>query len=486
ELPSADARAYMKEYFAEGGDMAAVAEWLSLAGSHLPTPTKQAGTDGAVIDVLGDVADAAGDLVSNMVDAVVSAGKSIADAVSEAAAWSVSKVSDLIKALAKAGKSVASILTEASKKGASVLKKFVEAAIRAGRSVGEVLAWAIGKAASTLRNTLTAILRAGRRISDILAWAAVKAATTLRKVLAALEAIGKTVAQILYDAVRLAASLLKKVVAQLYRVVRDIGEILIAVINLSASVIRTVLEGLFAAGLNLARIVASICADVAEGFREGFFRGLLALGKGALAILKAAAATSLAMLALAFAVFLEIWGGHRPLTREERRQAQLVFGSSIELDRVKVAIASIPADVVNWLNGQRPFTTMYVINFASWAHVDMRTLIHELTHVWQGVVAGPVYMVEALHSQFFGRGYEVTDADIAAADGDLGKLEREQQAVVVERYWAGRWGEDDSVDWQALESLARDVYRPLRGIVPGRVHSLVPVVRTVRPLIRIP
>ena len=125
---------------------------------------------------------------------------------------------------------------------------------------------------------------------------------------------------------------------------------------------------------------------------------------------------------------------------------------------MKIAVASIPADIVNWLNGQRPFTTMYVINFASSANVTMQTLIHELTHVWQAVVVGPVYMVEALHSQVFGRGYEVTATDITVANGDITKLEREQQAVVVERYWSGRWG-GGGWDWHVYEPLAQDVYK---------------------------
>jgi hypothetical protein len=102
---------------------------------------------------------------------------------------------------------------------------------------------------------------------------------------------------------------------------------------------------------------------------------------------------------------------------------------------------------------------MYVINFASGEHISMSTLIHELTHVWQAVVAGPIYMVEALHSQFFGRGYNVTPEDIARANGQLANLEREQQAVVVQRYWENRWGGAGG-DWQIYEPLAKQVYRP--------------------------
>ena len=141
---------------------------------------------------------------------------------------------------------------------------------------------------------------------------------------------------------------------------------------------------------------------------KSFSDALLQAGKTAINILKAVAKLSVTVIGYALEAFLKLWGGHRKLTEKEREEARKVFGWSINLDKVRVAVASIPADVLIFLNGNRPFTVMYVINFASWQKVRLGTLIHELTHVWQGVVAGPIYMVEALHSQMFGRGYRVT------------------------------------------------------------------------------
>lgn len=43
-------------------------------------------------------------------------------------------------------------------------------------------------------------------------------------------------------------------------------------------------------------------------------------------------------------------------------------------------------------------------------------------------------MIEALHSQFFGKGYNLSEAALKKANGRLLNLEREQQAVVVEEY----------------------------------------------------
>jgi phage-related protein len=601
ELKKQDARSYMKDYFAEKGDMKTVVEWLELAGHVLRKQDMRSNVDKKVVKAVGnaieDAVDAVGDMVSTVVDAIVSAGKSLVNALREAINWVAGKVSDLVRALIEAGRSVAHILSEAAKiglnavkkvasvvrsavralieagkkvaqilgaaisRGFTVIRKIVDAILAAGRAVKEILAYVANKVTSAVRNVVRALLNIGktvahilqsavslglsairkmintvialgRRISEVMVWLGNKAAGIIKEGVRALLQAGKKVAEILAaaaqrgvailqrlaqgiiaagrairealawvanktvaaaaavvrgilaagrkiaaivaDAVRLAASALRKVVMAIYQATRKVGEILASVARRAGSIIRTTLEGLLAVGVQLTKAVVSICKDIGKAFRKGFFKGLLEIVKAPLKILKAAAKAGGAVLGLAVAVFMEMWGGHRQLTAAEKVEARRVFGSSIDLNRVKVAVASIPSDIVNWLNGGRPFTTMYIINFASWAKVDKGTLIHELTHVWQGVVSGPVYMVEALHSQAFGRGYNVTDEDLANAKGKLRNLEREQQAVVVERYWGGRWG-GQSHDWNKYFPLARQVYKPVRTGIAVRYNPLVPV-----------
>lgn len=511
ELGTDDAAAMMRAFFAEGGDMQTVTQWLGIAGQAIaaretapvvatisaPTPTiapripsarrRAAGffdwvSDAAstVSNWMSDAANSLVDAVTSVVNAVVSAGKSVADAIAAAASWTASQVGDLCRALISIGKSVEEILGAALGKG--LLAKFVRALLEVGRKVGELLSWAAQRIASVVRDVVAAILAAGRTIFDILSWAALQLQDVARRIVQALLDAGKTIAMIIADAVKLVATALRAIARVLYLATLKLGEILSAVGRCVVSVIRTVIEGLFMAGVTLVRMIGSICLDVVEGFRRGFFQGLIALGYAVLDLLKAALETSLAVLALAFAVVMEIFGGHRSLTAAEIAEARKVFGWSIALERVKVAVSSIPADIVNWVNGGRPFTTMYVINFASWDHVTMSALIHELTHVWQGVVSGPIYMVEALHSQFFGRGYEVTDADLAAANGDITKLEREQQAMVVQWYWERRWG-GFAGDYAKYQAFAQDVYRPRPTLpFPLPVIRPLPVPLTVRRL----
>jgi hypothetical protein len=113
---------------------------------------------------------------------------------------------------------------------------------------------------------------------------------------------------------------------------------------------------------------------------------------------------------------------------------------------------------------------MYVLNFASWANVDRHTLIHELTHVWQGVVAGPIYMIQALHAQIeFGSGaydYGGTSnlttvragapSDQAAFDS----FNREAEAHIIEDYWSKRFNTPGATPptWAPFQPYANVVH----------------------------
>lgn len=346
-------------------------------------------------------------------------------------------------------------------------------------TVAETVSNAVDAVVDMVATVVDAVVSAGRTVLDVFTEAASWTADRVRDLTRALVEAGESIAGILSDAIQIGGAFLCSVVEAAYRAGAQLIEILSDVASATFNVVRTTLDGLLRAGVKLVDMIGDIVMNVAEEFRKGFFEGLLALAIAPFDLMKAAAGFGAAVLCTAFTVLMEVFGGHRPLTAAERVEAERVFGSSIDLDRVKIAERSMPADLINLLNGQRPFTTMYIINFASWQKVTMGVLIHELTHVWQGVTAGPLYMVEALHGQIFGRNYTVDDTDLAAAKGDLLKLEREQQAVVVEGYWRGRWG-GERIDWRKYEPLAKQVRRgPLalpQGYSPeAPIYSLQPI-----------
>ncbi len=81
--------------------------------------------------------------------------------------------------------------------------------------------------------------------------------------------------------------------------------------------------------------------------------------------------------------------------------------------------------------------------------------------MWQGVVDGPVYMVDALEAQLVGEGYnygyddaatgEGGQPELQAAGGNLTSFNREQQAQIIMHYWRRKFGSAtpmDTADWQ--------------------------------------
>ena len=612
ELPRERTASFMQDYLAAGGSLAAVMDWLRIVGASLAIKLRGRGaalavkksasrsvatrkTAGAMTrnstrggasrgwfdDAVGwvgnavnSVGNAIGDVVDSVVNAVLSAGKTLAQAVAQAVNWTIDQVKDLVRALLRAGRSVAEVLAAAVTKGVEELKQYVEAVLAAGRTLAEVLAWAAGEVAATVngvvakllqlgralldfykavlnlgaaallavvraliaagrslaqlvaaaaaealsllqpvvqallaagyalgallveaarqtaaacRNIVQALLNLGKTLAQLLADAAAAAAATLSTIAQALLALGRTVAQLLVAVAALAASVVKALVQALialgqtvaalvlaavgqavavakavFTALIAIGEkvatILLALAGRALSALRTALEALLSMGITLAALVADVVNKVAEGFRRGFFEGLVALGKGLLEILKAAVEVSVSVALLAFAVILEMCGGYRRLTPQERAEAEKIFGASINLDRVQVGFAALPGKLIEAVNGElvRAFTTMYLVNFGPGATVEIRTLIHELTHVWQGAQQGPLYMTRALEAQIaagvtnlFHSGtyddsaaYAVTPQAIAANGGQLSKFNPEQQASIVELFWVKQFGAD--------------------------------------------
>jgi hypothetical protein len=233
--------------------------------------------------------------------------------------------------------------------------------------------------------------------------------------------------------------------------------------------IRNIVAAVQTVGRTMTQILDA-ATSLAESTWGRFLDALRDLGKSAKEIVEAAFDLSASALALVFAYVLTWFGIHRPLTADERADAEKVFGTSIDLDAVLVAVLTPPVDLIELVNDQRPFTTMYVINFASWAAVVRKTLVHELTHVWQSLVAGPLYMIQAIHAQIeFGPAaydYGGTAALTAARAGAASDQEafdtfnREAQAAIIEDYWNIRYNTPTSVpaNWAPYQPYANVVH----------------------------
>lgn len=428
-----------------------------------------------ILSIIQAVVTAGANSLLAIIKALLAAGKTAANILAAIATQALSIIQPVINALLAAGQTIAKLLIEAAKLTAAACRNIVQALLNLGRTLTQLLVAAAGAVGNTLRVILQTLFALGRSLAQILVAIAGQAINVVKAVLNALFALGRTLAEIVIAAASQAVAITTGIFKALVALGKKVADFLIALAGRAVSALRTALQALLAMGITLANIIKDIVLSVAEGFRRGFFEGLIALGKTPLLILKAAAEISASVLLLAFAVVIELFGGHRPLDATERREAERIFGSSINLKQVKIATSSLPADVINYINGGRAFTTMRIINFGSGATVEMRTLIHELTHVWQGVQTGPLYMVRALEAQIgagvdslFHTGeyndaaaYAVTDEALQKHGGNFSKFNPEQQASIVDEYWSRRFNSTPAGDVSLLEPYARQVFTPL-------------------------
>jgi hypothetical protein len=319
----------------------------------------------------------------------------------------------------------------AKRQGAAALQLVSEVLYRAGHTVEYILIWLEKDVIEGIRSIVKGLFEAGATVVDLMAWAVKRALEAMVEVVKELLALGVTMAQLVADTIMHPGKALENLV-----------------------------KAFEAAGKSLKNIVEAALVQPTEDAARKVFAALKELGKSAVDILRGAIEIGGSALTLAFTLVLEWFpGSYRELTPDERADAENVFGSSIDLAKVRLAVMSIPVDLIQLANEERPFTTMYLINFASWNQLDRPTLIHELTHVWQGLVEGPFYMVEALHGQAttgYNYGFDDTtdgwydgtgaEPELQAAAGDFESFNREQQASIVEHYFVRRFFDPTRID----------------------------------------
>ncbi len=127
--------------------------------------------------------------------------------------------------------------------------------------------------------------------------------------------------------------------------------------------------------------------------------------------------------------------GKRPLNDRERTAAKLVFGASLDLDRVRVAESPIFG-----AGGyaRTPFETVYFPPDAQKSATYLPWLIHELTHVWQtqhgvSVLTKTLTALRGASAYVYG-GEEQLRRD-AASGKKFTDYNTEQQATILANYY---------------------------------------------------
>ncbi|WP_116105963.1 hypothetical protein [Lewinella sp. IMCC34191] len=274
------ARPFMQDYLASGGDMAAVAEWMAAAGRVLRKHrVKSPGTadmvvDGLkdaadwVVDKLEDAVDAIAEAVTGVVDAIVSAGRSLVEFVGEVISWTAEAVGDLVEALLEAGESLFDILAAAVDYGVAAVTKFVRAMVDIGKTIGEVLVEGLKFVGGVLTDVVDGLLKAGKALVDIVVWAAGQVADITRRTVQALIELGRSVTQILRTVINAAADIVRATVEAMLAIGRTVGELLITAITEPGNFFRAVVEALDEIGTTLNQFFDSMANTVTNAARR--------------------------------------------------------------------------------------------------------------------------------------------------------------------------------------------------------------------------
>jgi hypothetical protein len=385
-----------------------------------------------------------------------------------AAAWR-----EMLAALDAAGRGVSEILDWAKAQSDAILRSVIAAMDAAGRVVSQAIAWAVKAGDAALAMVAEVLVRAGHTVEEILLWVEKDALGGLASIVKGLLAAGATLVDLVAWAATRSVQIVKDVTAALLQAGIAMAQLVTETLAHPGNAIPNLVKAFEQLGKTLKDIINAAVVQPAQDAMRRVLQALKDLGHSALDVLKAAFEIGASAAALAFTLILEWFpGSYRPLTDAERTEAQKVFGSSIPLDQVRVAVLSLPVDLIEWANGGRAFTTMFLINFASWTQVKIEVLMHELTHVWQGLVAGPVYMVEALEAQASSEGYnygydnnakgeatgEGAQDELNAAAGDFNHFNREQQAQIIEHYYVRRFQSNPVLDVTAWQPYADIVH----------------------------
>jgi hypothetical protein len=493
----------------------------------------------SLIDVTRGLIGVTGNLLVQSVKAILALGKSLADFLRAAMSDTVELAERLIAAAVQAGQAAVSVLATALEQGTIVLQRAVHAVFGQLGPLGEAVDWIMQQAANVQQlawNTvIQAIGAAGRGITEILDWTRRKSDQALSAAIASLDAAGAALTTIVGWARAAGDAVMQLAGKALFHAGRTVAEVLIwvdkdvltgvgafikgmlaagaAVADLAfwaasraIEITKEVIGELIAAGATLAQLVADTLAHPGDAL-PNLMRAFLALGKtlkevvqsalvqpsedaarkalaalkqigqSALDVLKAAFEIGGSAVMLAFALILEWFpGDYRPLSTEERAQAELVFGHAPQLDQVRIAVKSLPDDLIEAINGGRALTAMYVLNFPPGTkNPDLPTLIHELTHVWQGVQIGPLYMINALEAQLSKAGYNYGfvngtnggpgwengqggEQALNNAKGNFGAFNAEQQAMIIQHYYVRRYVKSPPLDFTAWQPYANLVH----------------------------
>lgn len=446
----------------------------------------------AIVDLFEEVAEWTAEQMGNLLRALVEAGVALGEFISATFDWAYRKVSDFVQAAFEVGFTIADLLGEVVSESYFVFRRFINGIIVNLGPVGDIMGFVLDQfengVANIWRSTLLALRFAEANLMDALDWMAAQGQLVINEMIAAWESIGEdlitlyewalTAGSVIWQAIGEATATLGNSIYYVYNFLRTsgvqflfdvtrgllragqavagvigwavdqaveicaevvrgaldvgvtIGQMLAEVVTNPGNALNTFLTALNDIGTTLEDVMNAVFVETAREFMEEVVDALVEIGNAYQDILMATFRVSAAALSDLIALLFNKLGSYRGLTNEERQDARLVFGNSLDYDLISVSTEDPLNEIVFGIQDffsnnpdSRAFVTGNLINFdVDDGIIDRPTLIHELTHVWQHRETGGIYMAEAIWAQVAGSGYNYgyfqDDQRIATADGN--------------------------------------------------------------------
>jgi len=124
----------------------------------------------------------------------------------------------------------------------------------------------------------------------------------------------------------------------------------------------------------------------------------------------------------------------RSLNAKERWIVATIFGTSVDVDRIRIDEGSFTA---RW--GRVTYVGIYTINSSGPMSEDL--FVHELIHIWQYAHLGSVYIPRALRAQRSPEGYNYGGViQLGLGDAEWMSYNYEQQGDILADYWRAKNG----------------------------------------------
>lgn len=346
---------------------------------------------GPLGDVLQWALDTAEDVVSEVWHETLLAIRYAQDKIRGALDWALAKSREALTAVLFAWESIGEALSDAYRHLGGLAR-------RLGNKVWDFLGWAT----FVLENSVDYLL--GFLETDFLDGVSLVVEAMLRA--------GHAVASLMVSIADESAQLVLEVVRGLLRAGAILGDLLVETLRHPDQFLDNVTAAVLALGNTVGDTFRAIEAR-GEAMIAALTLALQRLGQSAELILRGAGEIAGGLLGTVVATLLTTLPSFRPLLPVERADAELVFGSTIDLDRVFISAEGPGNDLLFWVQDtlnnnpdSRAFVGINLINFdlddgieiddAGNISLERWTFIHEMTHVWQGVTMGPVYMAHAI------------------------------------------------------------------------------------------